>query len=142
MRPRIVAFPMPPKTIKTKSSSKRKPSRRTPGTIASPRRSAVPSAKEDFLAKAFRLSPHPIGITELETGHCLEVNDAYLEISGFRRDEVVGQTTFMLGIWPDPQERVQFIDRLKAEGKVRNLEVSMRMKSGEQRHFILSTDLI
>lgn len=113
-----------------------------PGTTASPRRSTVPSAKEDFLAKAFRLSPHPIGITELETGHCLEVNDACLEISGFRRDEVVGQTTFMLGIWPDPQERVQFIDRLKAEGKVRNLEVSMRMKNGEQRHFILSTDLI
>ncbi|MDH5741020.1 MAG: PAS domain S-box protein, partial [Nitrospira sp.] len=48
----------------------------------------------------------------------------------------------MLGIWPDPQERIRLIDRLKSEGAVRNLEVSMRMKDGELRQFIISTDLI
>jgi PAS domain S-box-containing protein len=110
--------------------------------IASPQSSAVSSAEEGLFAKVFRSSPHPIGITELESGRCVEVNDACLEIFGFRRDEVVGQTTLMLGIWPDPQERSRFIDRLKAEGKVRNVEVAMRMKDGELRRFIISTDLI
>lgn len=90
----------------------------------------------------FRLSPHPIAITELETGRCLEANDACLKIFGFRRDEMVGHTTLMLGIWPDPQERVEFIDRLNAGGKVRDVEVSMRMKAGELRQFIISTDVI
>ncbi|BFU88901.1 MAG: hypothetical protein NTAFB01_00880 [Nitrospira sp.] len=88
------------------------------------------------------MSPHPIGITELETGRCLEVNDACLEVFGFRRDEVVEQTTFLLGIWPDPQERVRLIDRLTAEGKVRNLEVPMRTKEGALRRFLISTDLV
>ncbi len=133
---------MPPKTIKKKSSPKRRPALTARSTGTTPRRSSVGSVGEELFAKAFRSSPHPIGITELETGRCLEVNDACLEIFGFRRDEVVGHTTLMLGIWPDPQERVQFIDRLKAEGKVWNLEVSMRMKDGELRQFIISTDLI
>src|SRR5574337_223835 len=128
---------MPPKTIKKTSSAKRKSPRRARSANTTSRSILVPSAEEELFAKAFRLSPHPIGITELETGCCLEVNDACLEIFGFRRDEVVGQTTLMLGIWPDPQERVRLIDRLKAEGKVRNLEVSMRMKDGTDRKSVV-----
>jgi PAS domain S-box-containing protein len=133
---------MPPKTIKKKSSTERRSPQgaRSPGIT--PRRRAVSSAEEELFAKAFRSSPHPIGITELETGRCLEVNDACLEIFGFRRHEVVGHTTLMLEIWPDPQERIRLIDRLKSEGAVRNLEVSMRMKDGELRQFIISRDLI
>ncbi len=90
----------------------------------------------------FRLSPHPMGVTELETGRCLDINDACLEIFGFRRDEVIGKTTIMLGIWPDPHDRARLIERLKSEGTVRNLEVSMRTKHGVLRHFLISSELI
>ena len=48
----------------------------------------------------------------------------------------------MQTIWPDPHDRARLIDRLKSEGSIRNLEVSMRMKSGELRQFLLSTDVI
>jgi PAS domain S-box-containing protein len=102
----------------------------------------VETAQDNFFADAFRLSPCPIGITELDTGLCLEINDACLKIFGFSRDEVIGKTTLMLGIWPDPHERAQLIDRLQSEGSVKNLELSMRVKSGEQRQFLISTDLI
>lgn len=98
--------------------------------------------KEEYLAMAFRLSPHPIGITELETGRCLEINDACLEIFGFRRDEVIGRTTLMLGIWPDPEERLRLIERVKAERSVRDAEVTMRTSSGDRRRFLISTELI
>ncbi|NGZ01565.1 MAG: hypothetical protein CV090_00755 [Nitrospira sp. WS238] len=104
--------------------------------------SSVESARDDVFAEAFRLSPHPIGITELETGRCLEINDACLAIFGFRRDEVIGTTTLMLGIWPDPLDRARLIERLRAEGAVRNLEVSMRLKTGERRQFLISTNVI
>lgn len=99
-------------------------------------------SKEDLFDKAFRLSPHPISITELDTGRCLDINDACLKIYGFQRREVIGKTTLMLGIWPDPQERAKLIDRLRSEGSIRNAEVSMRMKNKELRHFLISTDLI
>ncbi len=133
---------MPPKTIKKKSLPERRSPQGARSSGITPRRRAVSSAEAELFAKAFCSSPHPIGITELETGRCLEINDACLEIFGFRRDEVVGHTTLMLGIWPDPQARVRLIDRLRSEGAVRNLEVSMRMKDGKLRHFIISTDLI
>lgn len=103
---------------------------------------AVDSAKDDFFAEAFRLSSHPIGITDLETGVCLEINDAGLATFGFHRDEVIGKTALMRGIWPDPHDRAKLIGRLKAEGSVRNLEVSMRMKDGTLRQFLISTELI
>lgn len=104
--------------------------------------SSVESARDEFFADAFRLSPHPIGITELETGRCVEINDACLAIFGFRRDQVIGHTTLMLGIWPDPHDRARLINRLRAEGAVKNLEVSMRMKNGDLRQFLISTNLI
>jgi PAS domain S-box-containing protein len=106
-------------------------------------RDAAPQLQEDDLfAEAFRRSSHPIGITDLETGICLEINDAWLATLGARRDEVIGKTTVMWEIWPDPQDRAKFIDRLKSEGSVQNLDVSMRMKSGGLRQFLISTDLI
>jgi len=91
---------------------------------------------------AFRLSPYPMGITELETGRCLDINDACLKMFGFRRDEVIGQTTFLLNIWPNLQDRVRMIDRLTSERSVRNLDVSMRTKSGDLLHFLISTELV
>ena len=91
---------------------------------------------------AFRLSPHPMGVTELETGRCLDINDACLEMFGFRRDEVIGQATLLLGIVPDPQDRARLIERLKSERSVRNLEVPMRMKQGGLRHFLISADVV
>ncbi|MBI3357849.1 MAG: PAS domain-containing protein [Nitrospirae bacterium] len=133
---------MPPKASKKKRQPKTKPSLRARSGIAPPPLKTVLPAKEELFAKVFRSSPHPIGITELETGRCLEINDACLEIFGFRRDEVVGQTTLMLGIWPDPHERARFIERLKGEGAIRNFEISMRMKSGELRQFIISSNVI
>ncbi len=96
---------------------------------------------EERFSKAFRASLHPIGITEMATGRCIEVNDACLELFGFRRGEVIGQTTLVLGIWPHHEERARLVERLKSGESVRNLEVSVRTKSGELRHVLVSSEL-
>lgn len=142
MRPKIVPLLMPLKIIKTKPRKEKAGSSPVRRPAARQGRPTALLLKEEFLAMAFRLSPHPIGITELKTGRCLEINDACLEIFGFRRDEVIGRTTLMLGIWPDPEERVRLIERVKAERSVRNTEVTMRMRDGALRRFLISTELI
>lgn len=83
-----------------------------------------------------------MGVTELETGRCLDINDACLEMFGFRRDEVLGQATLLLGILPDPQDRARLIERLKYERSVRNLEVPIRTNHGGLRHFLISADVV
>ena len=99
-------------------------------------------ASEERFSKAFRSSPYPIGITDLETGACLDINDAALEVFGFSREEVIGQTTSGLGIWPDPEARQQFVERLRTKGTIRNLEVPLKSKRGEVRQFLASTEVI
>ncbi len=96
---------------------------------------------EERFSKAFRTSPHPIGITEVATGRCIEVNDACLELFGFRREEVIGNTTLMLGIWPNLEDRVRVIERLKAGQPVRNMEFVLKIKSGALRYLLASADL-
>ncbi len=97
---------------------------------------------EERFAKAFRTTPHPVGITEMITGRCIEVNDACLQLFGFSREEVIGNTTLMLGIWPTPAERTRLIERLKTGGPVRDLEISVRTKHGEIRHILVSSDMV
>ncbi|NJN69942.1 MAG: PAS domain S-box protein, partial [Nitrospira sp.] len=96
---------------------------------------------EERFAKAFRTTPHPIGITEVATGRCIEVNEACLQLFGFRREEVIGNTTLMLGIWPNQEDRERLIERLKAGELVRNLELSFKTKFGELRHILVSSEL-
>ncbi len=133
---------MASKTKKTSSQTNGNLPRDIRAARASRRVDGVRPAEEELFAKAFRSSPHPIGITELETGRCLDINDACLTLFGFRREEVIGQTTLMLGIWPDPQERARFVERLKTEGAVRNYEISMKVKSGDLRQFLISSEVI
>ena len=100
------------------------------------------SASEERFSKAFRSSPYPIGITDLETGVCLDINDAALSAFGYEREEVIGQTTSVLGIWPHSEARHQFIERIKTTGNIRNLEIPLKSKRGEIRRFLASTEVI
>ncbi len=99
-------------------------------------------ASEERFSKVFRSSPYPIGITDLESGLCLDINDAALSAFGYSREEVIGQRTSGLGIWPHPQARKQLIERIKTTGNIRNLEVPLKSKSGEVRRFLASTEVI
>src|SRR6185437_713074 len=96
---------------------------------------------EERFAKAFHTSPHPIGITEAATGRCLEVNDACLQLFGFRREEVIGNTTLMLGLWLNQEDRARLVEQLQVGRPVRNLESSFKTKMGDVRHILVSSDL-
>lgn len=97
---------------------------------------------EEKFHKAFRSSPDWFVITTLEDGFYVDVNDAFLRATGYRRDEVIGHTSSELGIWVDPRQRHEIVRRLREEGSVRDVEVQFRMKSGEIRHMLWSAEVI
>jgi PAS domain S-box-containing protein len=99
-------------------------------------------ASEERFSKAFRSSPYPIIVTELETGRCLEANDAALEVFGFERQEVIGQTTLTQGLWPNPVELQKFFERLGVEGSLRNIDMTFYTRDHIERRFLLSCELI
>ena len=99
-------------------------------------------ASEERFSKAFRSSPYPMVVTDLETGRCLEVNDASLQAFGFERHEVIGKSTLTLGLWPNPAEGQKLIERLSAEGSLKNLDTMVYTKHRSERRFLVSCELI
>lgn len=97
---------------------------------------------EERFEIAFRSSPHPVVITELATGRCIEVNDTALQLFGFQRHEAVGHTTLAIQLWPAPEDRTRFVTQLLANGTLRGVEFSFQTKDRRLRHCLVSSALI
>ncbi|MBH0210456.1 MAG: PAS domain S-box protein, partial [Nitrospira sp.] len=81
---------------------------------------------EERFAKAFQASPHPVVISELDSGLVVDANEAAWRLFGYRKEEVVGQTTLQIGLWQSVEERAQYLEQLRNEGSIRNAEVQLR----------------
>jgi len=97
---------------------------------------------EEKFSKAFLNSPEVIIISNFEDGTILEVNDTFLRLTGYTREEVIDKETVELGIWAMPEERADMVKTLKEKGTVSNLECQFRMKSGEIRTWLFSAEII
>lgn len=91
---------------------------------------------------AFRSSPHPVLITELTTGRCIEVNDTALRLFGFERHEAVGHTTLAIELWPKPEDRTRFVTQLLETGTLRGVEFTFQTKDRRLRHCLVASELI
>ncbi|MDQ1290960.1 MAG: hypothetical protein QG615_754, partial [Nitrospirota bacterium] len=99
-------------------------------------------ASEERFAKAFRSSPYPIIISEVESGLFIDANDAAFRSFGYRHEEVANRTSTEFQLWPTPDHRRRFVEHLQQAGAIRNLEIDLRMRSGELRHCLVSAELI
>jgi PAS domain S-box-containing protein len=95
---------------------------------------------EERFSKVFMASPHPMAVTTIEEGRYLVVNESFLAMSGYARDEVVGRTSTELGNWSSPEVRSEFVCALQDQGSVRNYETCFRAKSAT-RVLLLSGEL-
>lgn len=99
-------------------------------------------ASEERFAKAFRSSPSPIIISELESGLLIDANETAFKIGGYQREDVVNRTSLELQLWPTADHRKRFVDQLIETGAIRNLAIDLRMRSGELRHCLISAEQI
>lgn len=68
----------------------------------------------------------------------LDVNHAFSRLSGYERDEVLGRLSRELGMWSKPEDYQKLYQASDAEGEFRELELSMRSKSGEMKTILSS----
>jgi PAS domain S-box-containing protein len=72
----------------------------------------------------------------------IEVNDTFEHMTGWRRDEVIGRTPYDIGVWVEPNQRSDIVQRLVSGETIRNVEVAIRTKNGEVQTNLGSAKLI
>jgi PAS domain S-box-containing protein len=97
---------------------------------------------EEKFCKAFRQGPISLTLSSMRDHRYLEVNEAFLQATGYTRDEVIGKTPFDIALWVRPEERIETVQELMSTGNVRNREVLYRTKEGEIRHGFGSATII
>jgi len=97
---------------------------------------------EQRFAQAFHANPLPMSIVSLRDGRHLDVNEAAVRHSGYTREEMLGRTKPDLGLWVAPDERQRLLERLRAEGRARDFEVTFRAKGGEHRRLLVNSEVI
>jgi two-component system cell cycle sensor histidine kinase/response regulator CckA len=102
---------------------------------------ALRSSEQKF-ASAFREFPGWVVISTLDRGIYLEVNDTFLNLTGYHRNEIIGRSALDLGTWVDPEDRRQAMRILEEQGYVRNLEVKRRIATGQALDMLFSCEII
>jgi PAS domain S-box-containing protein len=95
---------------------------------------------EERFAKAFQASPIPLAIQSLESERFIDVNEAFLAMSGFRRLEVISRTAGELQLCPDAEASLLFWLELRENQSVRSFECQLRTRSGEIRYCVVSAE--
>ena len=97
---------------------------------------------EERYRTAFQMTLDAVNLNRLSDGMFVDCNRAFLSISGFTREDVIGRTSVELDIWADPRDRQKLLEMLNKDGVCRNLEARFRKKNGEVIWGLMSASLI
>jgi PAS domain S-box-containing protein len=98
--------------------------------------------EEEKFSTAFHSAPYAILLTRLADGRIFEVNDGFQTITGYKVNEVIGKTTLELNLWNNSYDREKIIAHLSSSGKVKEIELQFRKKSGEVITGVFYSDLV
>jgi PAS domain S-box-containing protein len=102
--------------------------------------SAIKISEEKFAA-AFQMSPSLMAISTLEDGCFLDVNNSFSKILGYEKEEVIGKTSTELG-FITKEYRDELKQRIKTEGFIHDVEMSVQSKKGHLRYGLFSIEFI
>jgi diguanylate cyclase (GGDEF)-like protein/PAS domain S-box-containing protein len=102
-----------------------------PGTPAEP--GGVGPLTDPVFRTIFEQSPEAISVTRAVDQVMVEVNQQWLNLTGFSRSHVLGRTAVDIGLWPSEAAREQALAPIRAEGRVCDADVTLIMKNGAHR---------
>ncbi len=93
---------------------------------------------EALLSHVIATSPDLITLTDITTGRYVMVNDAFVALSGWTREEAIGRTSIELGVWGRTETRERFVGLVREHGEVRNMAVEFTARSGREFSLLVS----
>ncbi|MBE9118199.1 PAS domain S-box protein [Lusitaniella coriacea LEGE 07157] len=97
---------------------------------------------EEKFATTFRCLPHSLAITRFQDGVYLEVNENFLEATGYPKEDILGRRVGEIQFWRDRQDRHRIARTLRKAGVIYNYEFQFCTQSGEVRTALLSSEMI
>ncbi|MDQ7745135.1 PAS domain S-box protein [Hydrogenophaga pseudoflava] len=99
------------------------------------------SARQLF-ETAFQAAPEAMSLSEWHSGRLLLVNDAFCELFGRSREQLVGQSSSVLGLWHSSTRRQRLIDALESGEEVRDIAGSSPRPDGQMVHVRYSAERV
>ncbi len=97
---------------------------------------------EELRHAAFNATGTICCISVLDTGEFIDVNDAWIEMCGWTREEAVGSTAVDLNIWGSPENRQRIINALRENESLRQYQVSVQTKDHETRTLLMDAEVV
>ena len=88
------------------------------------------SESEDKFEKIFNISPVPIALLRCRDKVYTEVNEAFSQLTGYKREELLGRTSVQLGMVLDPEKRQHFFQKIDETRQELYFTSRFRDKSG------------
>ncbi len=85
---------------------------------------------EALFSAIFRSSPIAVSLNELSSGKWFEANNAFINMTGYSREEIIGHTSREINLWKHSGEREMIWQTLIEQGRVYNYETEFVKKNG------------
>ncbi len=103
--------------------------------------SAEQAALQKF-ERFFRNNPTAMAVAGGESKLLIDVNDTFLEKTGYAREEVIGRSSLDLDLFEDKDRWAAVREELGKKGLVRDVELRLRRRDGRMHHGLFSGEFV
>ncbi len=92
--------------------------------------------------RLFRNNPAPMALSTVPDRRFFDVNDSFLKVLGYSRDDIIDKTATELDLFPHTEQQAAIADKLRTNGRIADFELQVRRKDGAIIDGLLSGDVI
>ncbi len=89
--------------------------------------------ERELLKTLFQHGPVAYSVATLSDRTVVEINDAWEQLFGYTREEVIGKEATTFDWWVYPEERLRAFKEVLEKGRLWDFEFELKKKSGEHR---------
>ena len=128
--------------VQTIKSPMRDSSGRLIGVLGIGRNITQTHELQERFAVAFNGSPAGISLSTIDDGLYLDINPRYQQLLGWKREDLIGQSSKDLDLWANAEARDTWRDKLKETGLLQDYQTQWRKSDGTLIQVSLSAEII